>query len=74
MTDGTICTLDCSWSRMPHNPVGGDVALNIVGTDGYVSLDALNQSLMLYTEEPRVARVGWGSDMDYVLIEDFAVT
>jgi UDP-N-acetylglucosamine 3-dehydrogenase len=72
MTDGAICTLDCSWSRMPHNPAGGDVALNITGTEGAISLDALAQTLMLYTEEPRVARIGWGSDMDYGLIQDFA--
>ena len=53
MTDGTICTLDCSWSRLPHYPTWGGVTLNILGTDGYVSVDAFGQTLALYTEQPR---------------------
>jgi UDP-N-acetylglucosamine 3-dehydrogenase len=72
MTDGTICSIDCSWSRLPHYTGWGDVALNVLGEDGYVSIDSLAQVLALYTEEPRSGWVGWGSDMDTLLIADFA--
>jgi predicted dehydrogenase len=46
--------------------------MNITGSDGYVSIDAFSQSLTLFTDEPKLAWVHWGSDMDYLLIQDFA--
>ncbi len=72
LTDGTICTLDCSWSRLPHYPTWGGVTLNLLGSDGYVSIDAFGQTLQVYTEEPRASWVHWGSDMDALMIADFA--
>jgi predicted dehydrogenase len=72
LTDGTICTLDCSWSRRLHYPTWSGVTLNTVGADGYVSIDAFAQTLAVYTEEPRATWVHWGSDMDYLMIQDFA--
>jgi predicted dehydrogenase len=72
LTDGAICTLDCSWSRLPHYPTWGGITLNLVGTDGYVSIDAFKQMIEVYTEEPRASWVHWGSDMDYLMIQDFA--
>ncbi len=72
MTDGTICTLDASWSRLPHYRGWGDVSMSILGEDGYVSIDSLSQALMLSNEERGATWIGWGSDMDYLLIEDFA--
>ncbi|MEW6231665.1 MAG: Gfo/Idh/MocA family oxidoreductase [Chloroflexota bacterium] len=72
LTDGTICTLDCSWSRLPHFPTWGDVTLSIVGDAGVVNVDAFNQKINLYTEEPCTYWVHWGSDMDYLMIQDFA--
>jgi len=72
LTDGTICTLDSSWSRLPHFPTWGDVTLSIVGDGGVVNVDAFTQKIALYTEEPRTAWVPWGSDMDYLMLQDFA--
>ena len=72
LTDGTICTLDTSWSRLPHFPTWGDVTLSIVGDGGVVNVEAFNQKIALYTEEPRTAWVPWGSDMDYLMLQDFA--
>jgi predicted dehydrogenase len=72
LSDGSFGTLDCSWSRLPHYPTWGGVTMNILGTDGYVSIDAFGQTLAVYTEEPRVSWIHWGSDMDYLMIQDFA--
>ncbi len=72
LTDGTICTLDCSWSRLPHYPTWGSITLNLWGTEGYVSIDAFKQMIEVYTEEPRASWVYWGSDMDSLMIQDFA--
>ena len=71
MTDGTQCTLDCSWSRLPHYPTWGGGTLNLLGSAGYVRLDAFGQNLEVYTEEPRASWVHWGSDMDALMIQDF---
>ena len=50
----------------------GGVTLNIVGTAGYANVDGFAQMLSLYTEEPHAAWISWASDMDYLMIQDFA--
>jgi predicted dehydrogenase len=72
LTDGSFGTLDCSWSRLPHYPTWGGVTMNILGREGYVSIDAFGQTLAVYTEEPAASWIYWGSDMDYLMIQDFA--
>jgi UDP-N-acetylglucosamine 3-dehydrogenase len=72
LADGSFGTLDCSWSRLQSYPTWGGVTLNILGTEGYVSLDAFNQTIALYTKEPRTRWIHWGSDSDYLMIQDFA--
>jgi predicted dehydrogenase len=46
--------------------------MNILGREGYVSIDAFGQTLAVYTEEPAASWIYWGSDMDYLMIQDFA--
>ncbi len=72
LTDGTFGTLDCSWSRRPEYPTGGGVTMNILGSEGYLSVDAFSQVIQLYTDQPRARWVHWGSDMDLLMIQDFA--
>jgi len=37
--DGTIATIDCSWSQPAHTPTWGGVTLEVVGTEGTVRID-----------------------------------
>lgn len=69
--NGVFATLDCSWSRNKAFPTWGDVTLEIVGTNGTLSVDAFGQNLHVYSNENGVRRDFWGDDMDDGLIRDF---
>jgi predicted dehydrogenase len=70
--NGVIASHDPSWSRCKTFPTWGDVTLEIVGTEGVVSVDAFAQHLMVYNDvEHRVRQEFWGDDMDMGLIQDF---
>lgn len=69
--NGVFATLDCSWSRNKTFPTWGDVTLEIVGTKGTLSLDALNQKLNVYSNESGNRWDFWGENMDLGLIRDF---
>lgn len=70
-TNGVIATLDCSWSRNKTFPTWGDVTLEVVGTEGTLSIDAFGQNVHLYSDELGVKRQFWGDDMDEGLMNDF---
>jgi UDP-N-acetylglucosamine 3-dehydrogenase len=69
--NGVFATLDCSWSRNKTFPTWGDVTLEIVGTEGTLSLDALNQKLNVYSNESGNRWDFWGENMDLGLVRDF---
>ncbi|MBI3008092.1 MAG: Gfo/Idh/MocA family oxidoreductase [Candidatus Omnitrophica bacterium] len=71
--DGTFATLDPSWSRPAKSfPAWGDVTMEIVGTEGVLSLDIFNQKFSLFSEkEGKENWVNWGDNMDNGLVEDF---
>jgi len=72
MSDGSMATLDCGWSRPRSYPTWGDVTLHIVGEDGTADADLFGQHLHLYpTEEARPRWLGWGSNLDALMIDDF---
>jgi len=67
-----FATLDTSWSRGPGYYTWGDVTLEIIGTGGTLSLDALAQHLDVYDHEklrPRI--VGWGDTDDTPMLREF---
>lgn len=72
--DGTIATLDPSWSRPKTFPTWGDVTMKIIGTSGTLSVDAFAQAGEVFSDE-----VGhnqyyyWGDDADKAMVEDFLV-
>lgn len=69
---GVFATLDPSWSRPEAYPTWGDVTMEIVGTQGTISLDAFSQNLALYNNADKIgAWVPYGSDMDAGLVADF---
>ncbi len=69
---GVFATLDPSWSRPAAYPTWGDVTMEIVGTNGTLTLDAFAQSLTLYNNDAMKAQyLPWGSDMDTGLVDAF---
>ncbi|WP_261133967.1 Gfo/Idh/MocA family protein [Bacillus sp. Marseille-Q3570] len=73
-TNGVFATLDCSWSRNKEYPTWGDVTLEIIGTEGTLSIDALSQKVNVYSDEKGLTWDYWGDDMDFGLIQDFVTT
>jgi len=72
MSDGSVATLDCSWSRPKSYPTWGDVALYVIGEEGTADADLFSQHLHYYpAEEARPRWLGWGSDVDALMIDDF---
>jgi len=72
MSDGSVATLDCSWSRPKSYPTWGDVTLHVIGEEGTADADLFGQHLHYYPgEEARPRWLGWGSDVDALMIDDF---
>lgn len=69
--NGVFATLDCSWSRNKEFPTWGDVTLEIVGTAGTLSLNAINQKLNVYNDKQGYRHHFWGDNMDLGLVRDF---
>lgn len=71
--NGTLATIDCSWSRPRSYPTWGGMAVDVIGTGGAVHVDAFRQRLMVYgTREAGVSWVSWGVDADRGMLEEFA--
>ena len=72
LTDETIITHDCSWSRCNKFPTWGDVTIELFGTKGNLKVDALNDHLNSFQDQGKAAqRIFFGENMDFGLIEDF---
>jgi predicted dehydrogenase len=75
--DGTVATIDCSWSRPKSFTTWGGVTLELVGDDGVATADAFAQTLTSYHDGPGrtggqdVAQVPWGSSADAGMLEEF---
>lgn len=70
--NGVFSTLDSSWSRPRSFPTWGDVTMDIIGTDGVVSVDMTAQNIVLYSDASmRVQWINWGSNVDLGLVQDF---
>ena len=59
-SDGTIGTIDASWSRLPTYPTWGGVTLEVVGTDGVIGVDAFADRANLYAD--KATWLGFGTD------------
>lgn len=57
-SDGTIGTIDASWSRLPHYPVWGGLTLEVVGTSGVLSVDPFGEQMLTTTDRTRWLRFG----------------
>lgn len=68
--NNVFATLDCSWSRNKSYPTWGDVTLEIIGTNGSLSVDAFAQKMDVYNHKGAKWNF-WGDDMDKALVTDF---
>ncbi|MFG6120966.1 Gfo/Idh/MocA family protein [Thalassobacillus sp. B23F22_16] len=71
LENGVFATLDCSWSRNDAYPTWGDVTLEVIGTEGTLTVDAFDQKVNVYSDKEGVNWDFWGDDMDESLIRDF---
>lgn len=71
--NGTIATLDTSWSRPSSYPTWGNVTMRIVGTKGVLHLDAYAQAGQMWVNEAGGAHrlAGWGEAPHAGLIDEF---
>lgn len=68
---GVIGSIDCSWSRHEGWPIWGDVWLGIIGTEGYIAVDAFRSCINLVVNGKPLTWVYFGSDCDLNMIRDF---
>lgn len=72
MDSGTIVSIDPSWSRPKTFPTWGDVTMEIVGTEGTLSVDAFKQHSVFYNDhDGKIVHQPWVDDMDEGLVNDF---
>lgn len=71
--NGTIATLDTSWSRPPKSfPTWGDVTMKFVLENGTVEVDSFNQKADFYSEaQGKCIWAGLGDNMDLGLVANF---
>lgn len=70
--NGVIAVIDTSWSRAKSFPFGTDVTMEIIGTDGVISVDSFAQTNEVYSNDVMKAQWSyWGDSMDQYLVEDF---
>ncbi|QNF27507.1 Gfo/Idh/MocA family protein [Metabacillus elymi] len=72
LESGVIVSIDPSWSRPKTFPTWGDVKMEIVGTEGALSVDAFKQHSVLYNDHAgKIQQHPWSEDMDEGLVNDF---
>lgn len=71
LSDGTVFTLDGSWDRPDDWDYWGDATLELIGTDGEISIDCFDQTIKRTREGKGIDGVYWGSIPDDGLIGDF---
>jgi predicted dehydrogenase len=72
LESGVIVSIDPSWSRPKTFPTWGDVTMEIVGTEGALSVDAFKQHSLFYNDhEGKIQQQPWLEDMDEGLVNDF---
>jgi predicted dehydrogenase len=70
--NGTVATIDGSWSRPQNFHFWGDVTMEIIGTEGMVILDAFRQ--VLYQTSETTKGLEWqfyASDTDKEMVKHF---
>jgi predicted dehydrogenase len=72
IADGTIATIDPSWSRGDGFPTWGDVTLRIAGTSGVLDVDPFARPLRTFDHQSRAPSWSYtGQDMNALMLADF---
>ncbi len=71
LSDGSIFTLDGSWNRPDDWDYWGDATLNLIGTDGELTVDCFDQTLKRTRDGTGIDKVYWGSDPNDGSLRDF---
>lgn len=70
--NGVFGVIDTSWSRPKSFPTWGDVTLEIVGTEGTISVDSLAQKNEWFIDKDGKGQHHfWGDSMDDLLVKSF---
>lgn len=70
--NGIIAVIDTSWSLTESFPMIFDVTMEIIGTEGVLSIDALAQNNEIYSDDAVKAQWSfWGDDLDHYLVQAF---
>lgn len=70
LTDGTLVSIDSSWSRHGTWPTWGDVYMRILAEQGVLIINAFNQNISL-ADEKGFHWVYYGPDADRNMVEGF---
>ena len=70
--DGTVATIDCSWSRPDNYPTWGGLGMEFVGERGVLDVDAFRQRFsVLDARDPGPGWAYWGTDPDRAMLRGF---
>jgi predicted dehydrogenase len=74
--NGVFASIDCSWSRPTSYPRWGHFKMDVLGENGFVTLDPLAQHLTLYSKHAarHPAWINWGPDSNQAMINEFAAS
>lgn len=68
--DGTLATIDCSWSRPATYPTWGGLTLEVAGDEGTVSADVFGEAIHGWGPDGEIWR-SYGADLDARMLEHF---
>lgn len=70
--NGTDVVLDTSWSRLEVFPYKRDITMEIIGTEGRISLDASKQINKVYNDRTgKVEWRDWSDDKEELMLDEF---
>nr|WP_279581240.1 Gfo/Idh/MocA family oxidoreductase [Fodinicola feengrottensis] len=69
--DGTVASIDCSWSRPDGFPTWGGLSFGLVGEKGTVQVDAFGQAVTGFRAGGESRWLGYGPDLDRLLLTEF---
>jgi len=74
--NGVFSSIDCSWSRPTIYPRWGHFKMDVLGENGFVTLDALAQHVTLYSKHTvrRPTWINWGPDSNQGMINEFVAS
>lgn len=75
LENGATVSVDTSWTTPDEGDFWGDATVELIGTDGTISVDCFAQTIRRTTDrlpDPGIDRLYWGTDLNERVLEDFA--